>query len=449
MKFKLILAATLFAQSTLAADSLSTKIHNQYISLRALGMGNAFTAVADDYSLIYYNPAGFARKKTNEVQFSVVGAGAATDTMKLAKDVSDASKTSGTDQQKAEAIGNALQPYYGKALGGRVQLAEMFWIRKNWGISLIPMDLSLDLTVNKQLGPAVDLNVKGDTTLAFGLGRNYSKEIAWGVTVKGVHRVAVAETVPAIELATNSSFLSNERFSEGLAIDADLGLIYTPAWFAKNKARMPQAEKAKSKKNAEQENVVKSEEENADKVDLSLEGIPATSGTEKTAEKKDDKIKSKKEESIASTEEDEVYPLTFSLVARNVIGGKFTKMKLVNKNATMAPQEMYRVIDVGSQYEIARFGSFVVRSMLDIKNILHPEISEVKALHAGLEFDYSPSGWFKAQFRGGFNQGYYTAGTTLLLGVFNIEAVTYGEEVGTKANKLENRVYAAKLGMNF
>lgn len=87
--------------------------------------------------------------------------------------------------------------------------------------------------------------------------------------------------------------------------------------------------------------------------------------------------------------------------------------------------------------------------MLDFRDLMHPEYTFNKSLHAGLEFDYSPSGWFKTQLRGGINQMYYTAGVTLLLGIVNIDAVTYGEEVGTKSTKLENRVYAAKVGMNF
>ena len=50
MKF-LIASAFLFASvSSLAAQSLSTKIAGNYTSLRPLGMGNAFSAVADDYS---------------------------------------------------------------------------------------------------------------------------------------------------------------------------------------------------------------------------------------------------------------------------------------------------------------------------------------------------------------------------------------------------------------
>ena len=136
-----------------AAESLNTKVSGQYSSLRALGMGNAFTAVADDYTLIFYNPAGFAKKKNNEVQITFAGAGFSPKTSTLISDIDKASKTTGTEQDKANAVSNTLEPYYGQALGGKVQALEMFWIRKNWGVALIPLDLTIDMTIDRQLGP--------------------------------------------------------------------------------------------------------------------------------------------------------------------------------------------------------------------------------------------------------------------------------------------------------
>ena len=120
-----------------------------------------------------------------------------------------------------------------------------------------------------------------------------------------------------------------------------------------------------------------------------------------------------------------------------------------SSRATEAPKNMPRVVDIGAMYSLATFGDLEIRAMLDAKNLLHPSASTTNTLHAGVEFDYSPSGWFKSQVRAGMNQLYYTAGVTLLLGVINIDAVTYGEEVGTASTKIENRVYAAKVGMNF
>ena len=109
MKILSIVITTILASSSFAAQTVTTKIYNPYSSIRALGMGNAFTAVADDYTLILYNPAGFARKKHNEVQFSLVGAGVSSKTLTLTSDISKASDTQGSDAAKAQAVSDALE----------------------------------------------------------------------------------------------------------------------------------------------------------------------------------------------------------------------------------------------------------------------------------------------------------------------------------------------------
>lgn len=487
MRSFLILALLFFSQAVFAGNSLSTKIHNQYVSLRALGMGNAYTAVADDYTLIFYNPAGFAKKKANEIQFSLVGAGGAKATLDFAKDVTDASETPGDDTDKAEAISTVLDKYAGDSMGLRLQAAELFWIRKHWGFALVPVDLSLDVTVDKQLGPTVDLNVIKDSTLAIGGGGDVNKELSWGVTLKGIHRLQVSEKLVAIQLATEPNLVSADRASEGFALDADIGFLYSPSWFSKTVTkRLPAQASATTKvKKAKARAAAKSAEPAfppPDALSLTVENgvsgtvqsthnaevtsgaskvaveADVTSGTAKVA--KEDKAVSgttelkaeepKKQEPKIIEVQEEVYPLTLSFVARNVLGSSFAKQKLINKEAVNAPDKLQQVFDIGSQWEFATFGSLTLRAMLDFKNLNHKmATTAAKTTHAGVEFDYSPSGWFKTQFRAGMNQGYYTLGTTLLLGVLNIEAATYGEEVGTASNKVESRIYAAKVGMNF
>jgi len=430
--------------SVYAADSLSTKITHHYDSMRALGMGNAFTAVADDYSLIYYNPAGFANKKANEVQFSLVGAGVSPKTTKLVDDIKKASDIQGTDAAKAQAISDVLDEYYGKSLGGKVQALEMFWVRKNWGVSLIPVDLSIDMSINRQLGPAIDLNVKGDTTVAYGYGKEVAKYLAVGATAKFVHRISVEQSVSALELASNSDILSSKRFKEGNLVDFDLGVMWTPAWFGHTvvKEEKPDGLKVESKlpSAADEKKEEKREPQAENELDQAEKEIAGNAKKEETK---------KEEKPVVKEIYKDKLPLTLGLVVHNVLGGSFSQSKMINKDATDVPTKMYRVVDVGSQYVISEIGDLTIRSMLDFRDLMHPEITFNKSFHAGLEFDYSPSGWFKSQLRGGVNQMYYTAGATLLLGVLNIDFVTYGEEVGTTSEKLENRVYAAKVGFNF
>ena len=467
MRSFIIISLCLFSNYAFTADSLSTKISHHYDSMRALGMGNAFTAVADDYSLIYYNPAGFAHKKSNEVQFSIVGAGVSPKTMTLMKDIKTASDTTGTDQQKAQAISDVLEQYYGKALGGKLQALELFWIRKNWGVSLIPADLSIDLTIDRQLGPAIDLNIKGDTTLAYGYGAEVAPRVSVGATAKFVHRVSVEQSVSALELSSDPDVLSSKRFKEGQLIDFDIGVLWTPNWFGqtleteempvglKVESKLPPTNDEKKleekKRDPQPASAASGDKSKADSLSLDDEAkdpkkVDAKDSKKIEVNKPEEKVIEKMV--VKETFKDNL-PLTLGATIHNVIGGSFAKSKMVNKDATDAPTKMYRVIDLGSQYVLREFGSLTIRSMLDFRDLLHPEVTFNKSFHAGIEADYSPNGWFKSQLRAGINQMYYTAGATLLLGVVNIDFVTYGEEVGTTSEKIENRVYAAKLGMNF
>ncbi len=468
MKIMFAFLMFFYALSSLAAESLSTKVAGQYSSIRALGMGNAFTAVADDYSLIFYNPAGFAKKKSNEVQITLVGAGVSPKTLSFADDIKKASETPGSDTIKANAVSAVIEQYYGKSLGGKVQALELFWIRKNWGVALIPLDLTLDMTMSRQVGPAIDLNAKADTVLAYGYGTEINKFWSVGASVKATHRVAFEQSVAALELADNPNLLDPKRAKEGNNFDFDIGALWTPNWFNKaevkkteTEKRAPQAEATPAEKMANQtaETPVLTTPTAADTSDkVAAPVVVEDTDSKKTADvKPEEKAKDKvadnakdKEPVIADKPAaKEKFPLTFGIVMKNVLGGSFSKSALVNKDATEAPKNIPRVIDIGAQYSIATFGDLEIRTMLDAKNLLHPSANTTNALHAGIEFDYSPSGWFKSQIRAGMNQMYYTAGATLLLGVINIDVVSYGEEVGTTANKIENRVYAAKLGMNF
>ena len=72
-----------------------------------------------------------------------------------------------------------------------------------------------------------------------------------------------------------------------------------------------------------------------------------------------------------------------------------------------------------------------------------------KGLHAGLEFDWTVASWWKGQYRFGFSEGYYTAGLSALLGIFNMDLVTYADNVGTYSNPRESRMYMVRLNMNF
>lgn len=210
-----------------AQDAMNYKIHQQYISSRAMGMGNAYTAAADDYDAVLYNPAGLARVEENEMSY-FIRAGGDPKTLDFYKEVDKAGKS--TDQ--VNAIADVINKNYGKVYGFRATPLGFLWGRKNWGMAFIPADASVDLGLNQQTGPSVNARAYIDSTLAFGYGKDvkWSRDrISWGATVKGIYRGFFDRSLPAVDLAVDKNIVRTQDIREGLTADVDLGFMYSPS----------------------------------------------------------------------------------------------------------------------------------------------------------------------------------------------------------------------------
>lgn len=378
-----------FASSAADLTGISYSIHHQYTGPRPLGMGDAFVAVANDYNAILYNPAGLARRDRGEINL-FIDAGISASLPKLYKDVNAAQK-SGTESEQQQAMFDLLQAQYGKSSGLRVMPLAGFWARPRWGIAVIPADLTMENTFHQGVGPTMNSTVYLDTTVALGYGDDYkgfsTGRLSYGFTGKFINRGYFSKSVNFVELASDSSLVKTSDLREGFGIDGDLGVLYTP-------------------------------------------NIPA----------------------------DGIFSLlqyarpTFGVVVRNLVETKFkSSAKLLNKQAgqTEAPEQLYRVVDLGTKWEYPSAWIFSGRGVMDFRDLNHPQISFRKSLHLGLEFDWSVASWWRGQYRVGLNQGYFTGGVSAMFAIFNLDAVTYGEEVGTYSTPAENRVYAVRLNLNF
>lgn len=69
----------------------------------------------------------------------------------------------------------------------------------------------------------------------------------------------------------------------------------------------------------------------------------------------------------------------------------------------------------------------------------------IKRAHAGLEVNFADFAFL----RGGANQGYWTGGLEFATEKFQLQATSYGEEIGTPTNRLEDRRWVAKLALRF
>lgn len=220
--FVLTFMTSLYA---VAEENIDYSIHQDYLSVRALGSGNSFTVI-DDYNVLFYNPAGLARLQEGELNFGI-GAGVTTSAMGFYKDIEDASKA--TETEKVTKVQAVLDKNYGKTFGIRAPAGvNAIWARPKWGLGLNLLDMSVNLSIHQVGSPQVAVSAYNDSTLALGLAKLYGEQdsLALGVTLKAIYRGYVGKSFNAFDLATNSSFFKTADAQEGLTVDADLGAQY-------------------------------------------------------------------------------------------------------------------------------------------------------------------------------------------------------------------------------
>lgn len=387
--FLLIIGILTLNAPTYAQEGVHTRIHHQYQSLRAMGMGDAFIANANDYSALFYNPAALAKRDSGQLNMSLE-VGASANFPGFYKDIDDLQKkTFVNDTEKYNAYADFLKKYYGNTFFVRTGLFEAIWARPGWAIGFIPLDFTLEYQIHNQAAPALNVRAYADTTLAYGYGAdmkgNYGGRLSWGSTLKFINRGYANRQVNALDLVADSKTLKQEDLRDGYTVDADVGFLYTP--------------------------------------DIPSEGLFSIFQLAKP---------------------------TFGLVGRNLADYGFGQsFKLINKTQVEAPEKLNRVFDVGAKFEYPSFWIFGGRGEVDFRDLGHPNNTLRRSFHLGFEFDWTVTSWWKGHYRVGVNQGYPTAGISALLFVFNLDVATYGEDVGSFDNPKENRVYILKTNLDF
>ena len=134
-----------FSAQVFAGEALYFGIRHGFEGTRAQGMGNAFTAVADDNTAIFYNPAGLRQLEKGESNFFIKVDGDP-DILDFYDDIDQASGQSSSSD--TAAIVEALKKNYGNHFSLRAPSLGWLWARPNWGLAIIPMDLSLDMALH-------------------------------------------------------------------------------------------------------------------------------------------------------------------------------------------------------------------------------------------------------------------------------------------------------------
>jgi len=382
------LACVFMTEAVLAAavKPLDYTIHEEYVSTRALGMGNAFTAVADDMSAIFYNPANLANRTDSQLRMFLRG-GTDSSALKLKSQINDIKGT--PKDQQVQAYTNLIVSHYGDHFYFRAPTVGAMWVKEGWGLAFIPADLNIDIDVHRQIGPMLNVNLYLDSTLAL----SYAKKVTWfgkdsdlsvGGTAKAVHRIYGGEALSAAQLADGSNPFSTSDADEGLTGDVDIGTYWTPQ-------------------------------------------VPSTGFFKFLNYAKPH----------------------FAIVGRNLIDYGFkTDFHFISKDSG-EPPKLGRRVDFGSKWDLPRFWVFDPHLAADIRDVGDPNWSWKKGTHVGAEFYWKMYNWWKGHWSAGYNQGYWTAGLGARLAWFQLDLATWGEEVGTDSEPHQDRRYMLELALDF
>lgn len=138
---------------------------------------------------------------------------------------------------------------------------------------------------------------------------------------------------------------------------------------------------------------------------------------------------------------------TISVVVRDIGGTKFDKSSGLRLTTTDQPSQIQQDADVA--FAIFPIGNKRIRSVWTVQysGLISGKNEEDKArlFHAGYELNLGDLFFLRA----GYNQRYWTAGFELASEHFQIQAASYGEEVGTLQDPIEDRRSVLKVALRF
>jgi len=202
-----------------AAPVQAAQLSSLYQSTRALGMGGAFTAVADDYSALYTNPAGLAQLQKMHLDLINVEAEVSESTQDLINDIDGLQ--GGTEQQAIDL----LRAHTGDHFRLRVDLQPNV-VGPGFGVGILTQ-ATLDGDLRNQQNPRVDVNARVDAGVTVAGAKGFKRDrLQVGVGAKYIARQGLVTSLSTTELVAGGfDPLSDVADREG-AFAFDLGLLF-------------------------------------------------------------------------------------------------------------------------------------------------------------------------------------------------------------------------------
>ncbi len=402
MKNKILVSS--FILGLIGSVAFATEPPTQIEFVRPLGMGGAFTAIADDHNIFSFNPAGLVQRTGSQFTLLEIAAGGAKDTMDLIdfvdenKDVLDNWDTS-TPAQQADITNKIINNI--SRLDPRIYAAANTFTYLSgpvfWGAHLgFGVQGVVDSTVRLDVGPGgipnVSFSVNNDVIVPLTIARRWNAPLlpgtlGVGLTGKLMRRFKTEQTrISVLQLDD----VESPPIAQGTGFGSDLGLLYQPT----NRTNIG----------------VMVQDFLGTKLHFDAE--PSEGGFQGYNER-DTVIRPRTNVGLAMTPE--------SLLWLLPTGDRWTFSADIR--------------DVASRDEHVLFQK-------GFKQILGDDFG--RHTHLGAEFRY----WF-LRFRGGAYQGYPTAGLGLDIPLLKLDFAYYGREIGAQAGDKRQDMYVASLAIAF
>lgn len=229
MSLLAVFVGTLFSSTAYAGNGNHIPAAN-FVGIRPAGMGQAFTAVADDQNALYYNPAGLARLEGWSLEiFNIVG-GVNTELTQNIGDMMDSASGAGG---KPEEMVNVFRDKLGENNHFHVGINPNF-VMPRFGFALMARE-EANISIHGANPSIADFESATDVEGRVGYARKFMGEkLAIGGTLIGRQRYFIGEAFEYGDIYTfiNKSDQITEnlrkRIHVGWGVGADVGMLFTP-----------------------------------------------------------------------------------------------------------------------------------------------------------------------------------------------------------------------------
>lgn len=217
--FKITLSLFLGYLLYLPQGAHARELYSQYTHVRAIGMGGAYTGLADDYLAIFWNPAGILQKEKDKTEYDFGDAQA-----EFSSDYFNFLSNIKSSEFIGSELANVLKDHPDRL--NHMSIKNIwYFIRKNWGISCFQNfknDIEY-LSSDQSLYLLAGLDVGFTGTYATFITKD--KSLMFGFSPKLFYRFLLDKTYQASDLEKNESIGFSEGV-EGIAVGLDVGLLY-------------------------------------------------------------------------------------------------------------------------------------------------------------------------------------------------------------------------------